>query len=413
MNPSVVVRTQAGHDRVASFSAKDANTVVAKLKEPFGPYLLAWQTMSPIPEHIFSKESDINTSKYNTEPVGSGPFKLVERRAGDSIRFEAFKDYFGPGPYLDKYVYQYVPDLVVLYTRWKTGEINVIGHQGIPADRAEEAKSLPGLKTYPTSSLYVEFIYFNLGKDMFKDKRVRQALYLGMDKESWISKVYFGVHRRTLSYLPPDHWAYNTNLKDPGYDPKKAGELLDAAGWTVGSDGIRAKDGVKLSFTNSTTAGNKTREQAQQLIQANLKQIGVDLQIKNSPASVVWGEYTTKSEFDTLMVGWEPLLFPDPDYTARLHSKQIPVKTGTGSNYVQYENPEVDKLSEQGVREADQSKRKEIYGKIQEILLDELPFAPIFNYQNPFGAIAALQNYKPNSYVTENNWNANEWWVKK
>jgi len=79
---------------------------------------------------------------------------------------------------------------------------------------------------------------------------------------------------------------------------------------------------------------------------------------------------------------------------------------------VQYENPEVDKLCEQGVRESDQAKRKVIYGRLQEILLDELPFAPIFISQIPYGATAALQNYKSNAYVTENNWNVNEWALK-
>ena len=111
---------------------------------------------------------------------------------------------------------------------------------------------------------------------------------------------------------------------------------------------MRAKDGVRLAFTMSTTAGNKSREQAQQLVQQNFKKIDVAMTIKNMPASVVWGDYTVKSEFDTLMVGWDALLYPDPDYTDRIGSKLIPAKGGSGSNYVQYENPEIDQSMRQG-----------------------------------------------------------------
>lgn len=413
MNPKLAVRSQAGHDRVKSYRVIDDYTVAFTLKERFVPYLIAWQAMSPIPEHIFAKEADINTSRYNTEPVGSGPFRFVERKAGDYIRLEAFDKYFGDGPYLREYIYKYIPDLTVLYTRWKIGEIQVVGIQGIPADRVQEAQHLPGHKVYLTPSPFVEFIYFNLGKPMFQDRRVRQAIYVAIDKDAWINEVYYGIHKRTLSYLPPDHWAYNRELKDPGYHPERAAALLDEAGWRVGADGIRQKDGVRLSFTNSTTAGNKQREQAQQLIQANLRKVGIDMRVKNMPASVVWGEYTTKSQFDTLMVGWDPPLYPDPDYAARAASSQIPVKTGHGSNYVQYSNPVVDRLFDDGVRESEREKRRAIYWKIQEALLEDLPFAPIFSYNNAYGATTTLLDYRPNPYVTENNWNCYAWRLAK
>lgn len=152
MNPKLAVRSQAGHDRVKSYRVIDDYTVAFTLKERFVPYLIAWQAMSPIPEHIFAKEADINTSRYNTEPVGSGPFRFVERKAGDYIRLEAFDKYFGDGPYLREYIYKYIPDLTVLYTRWKIGEIQVVGIQGIPADRVQEAQHLPGHKVYLTPS---------------------------------------------------------------------------------------------------------------------------------------------------------------------------------------------------------------------------------------------------------------------
>ena len=131
-----------------------------------------------------------------------------------------------------------------------------------------------------------------------------------------------------------------------------------------------------MKFTCSTTAGNPSRQNCQQLFQQNWKKIGVEMEIKNMPASVVWGEYTIKSQFDTLLVAWEPTVGMDPDYTARCHSKFIPAKAGSGSNYVQYENPELDALLDLGVTQTVTAERKATYAKIQEILLRDVPFAP-------------------------------------
>jgi peptide/nickel transport system substrate-binding protein len=238
---------------------------------------------------------------------------------------------------------------------------------------------------------------------------VRKALYMAVDKKQWIDLVFYGIQVPTLSYLSPTHWAYNKNLVDPGYDPKKAAALLDEAGWRVASDGVRAKDGLRLAFSMSTTAGNKAREQAQQLVQQNFKKINVDMSIKNMPASVVWGDYTIKSQFDTLIVEWEPILFPDPDYGDRIRSTSIPAKGGNGSNYVQYQNPEIDKLCREGVSVIDQPTRKAIYDKIQEILLDDMPFAPIYASQQIFGVKDRIRGYVPNPYTPVNSWNTAEW----
>jgi peptide/nickel transport system substrate-binding protein len=185
--------------------------------------------------------------------------------------------------------------------------------------------------------------------------------------------------------------------------------MLDEAGWRVGADCIRAKDGVKMQFTMSTTAGNRTREGCQALFQQDWKKIGVAMEIKNMPASVVWGEYTTKSQFDTLLVAWEPTVGMDPDYTARCHSKQIPVKDGAGSNYVQYQNPELDRLLELGITQSEQAERKETYAKVQQILLDEVPFAPQGGSIEGDLKKKGLMGVKPNQYVTSYSWNVHEW----
>lgn len=412
MNPAVAVRSRAGHDQVAEISAPDDHTVKIKLKQPFVPYLVTWQKTSIIPEHLLKGEADLNTAAFNTNPVGTGPFRFKNRVAGDYIEYEANPDYHGDGPHIQTYIQKFVPDQQALFAQFQTGQVNIIDLQGIPPELFGRAKALPGKEVFPSPSTFVEFVYFNCGKPQFADKRVRQALYLAMDKQAIIDQIYAGVPVRSLSYLPPDHWAYNKDLQDPGFDTAKAAALLDEAGWAVGADGVREKDDVKLAFTISTTSGNKSRERAQQLLQQNFKSIGVDMTLNNMPASVVWGDYTVKSEFDTLMVAWDPLLFPDPDYSDRIASDRIPAKGGNGANYVQFQNAEIDELCRRGLNETVQEKRKAIYDRIQAILLDELPFAPILGYTTLVAKDAAVKGYGVNPYHSTNTWNCNSWTIE-
>jgi peptide/nickel transport system substrate-binding protein len=129
------------------------------------------------------------------------------------------------------------------------------------------------------------------------------------------------------------------------------------------------------------------------------------MEINNMPGSVVWGEYLTKSQFDTLLVAWEPPVGMDPDYTSRAHSKAI----GSGANYSLYKNAEVDRLLDLGVTQTDLEERKKTYARIQEILLEEVPFAPQMAVSEGGIKVNALQGIKPNQYVTDAAWNVYEW----
>lgn len=409
MNPDFVAGTKIGHDKVAEISAPDDYTVTMTLSEPYAPFLFTWGDTFLVPEHVLAEVEDPNTAEFNsTSPVGTGPFKFVERVPGDHITLEANPEYHGPGPYLDTLIFKYVPDLTGLFTQFKTGEVDVTGIQGITADNYAEAQTLEGKVINAGPASFVEFIYMNFGNEVFQDKAVREAMYAAMDKANIIDAVYYGVQTPTESYLPQQSWAYNPDLTPQTYDVEAAKKILDDAGWAPGADGIREKDGVKLSFTNSTTAGNKVREQAQQYLQQTWKEAGIDMQINNMPAAVIWGDYFNLSEYDTVMVGWANP--PDPDGTSRFHSAYIPAQGGAGQNTMQYKNPDLDALWEAGVLEVDPAKRKEIYLQAQQIMRDDLAYLPIFQYASIEGTKAGLQNYKQNPFVVSNMWNVFEWY---
>lgn len=409
INPKLAVRSRSGFDLIKSFKVVDHYTVEIELDKPYVPFMWAWQNMHIVPHHLLSNEENINTSGFNAHPVGTGPYLLRSRTAGSHMVYEANPNYHRGRAKIRQFIHKFVPDQLVAYGQAKTGEVDYLGLVGIPFDRWPEASTLPDRYFFPISLPWVEFVYFNCGKPQFADPKVRRALYMALEMQKVIDDVSFGASKRTLSYLHTSHWAYNHELKDPCPNPHLAAKTLDEAGWKAGADGIREKDGVKMKFSMSTTAGVPSRQAAQAIYQQNWKAIGVEMEIKNMPASVVWGEYTTKSQFDTLLVAWEPTVGMDPDYTARAHSKMIPAKTGRGSNYTQYENAEVDQLLEQGVTQTDLQERKKTYARIQEILLEEVPFGPQSGVRHGHMTRKSLQGIRPNQYVVDDTWNVHEW----
>ena len=409
-SPKFGAFTKVGFDAVASMETPDESTVRVRLKEPFAPFLTAWGDAWIVPAHLLESVPDPNTAEFNTRsPIGTGPFKFGSRVAGDHLVLVANPDYHGGPPYLERVIFKYIPDLTVLYTQFKTGAIDVTGLQGISAEFYAEAKGLPGVTLHLHHSPSVEYIYFNYGKPWFKERPVRQALYHATDKRAIIEQVYYGVPKPVEGYLPSTSWAYNAELPKHEYNPEKAKQILDEAGWRPGPDGVRTKGGVRLGFTNSTTSGNKLREQAQALLQQNWRAVGVDMQISNMPAAVIWGEFYVKSKFDSLMVGIQASVGDDPDCLNRIHSKYIAAETGSGRNVSQYKHPQVDRLLEDGVREVDRARRRAIYLKVQEVLRADLAYLPIFSYVRIEGVKEGLLNYKPNSNVLHNTWNMYEW----
>jgi len=371
MNEKNNVRARTGFDQIKEFKVIDDHHFEYTLSAPFAPMYVMWSVQRIIPKHILSKVPDINTCEWNsTGTFGTGPFKMVERVPGSHLIFKRNPNYHLGAPKLETVVLKFIPDQTVLYTQMKTGEIDFLGITGIPAERYEEAKKLPDVDIMLTPTVIVESVLLNCYRPYFQDKRVRQAIYMAIDKQNIIRDVYYGLPKSTLSYLGQEHWAYNHEIKEP-YNPKKAAQLLDSLGWKIGPDGIRAKDNLKLAFTFSCTAGNKEREQEQLIIQKNLKDIGISAEIKNYTPAVMWGAFFEETQYDAILIAGSPDLVTDPDLTASAHSKRERWHYHPGT-------PEMDKLLEEGVRTLDNAKRKKIYARFQELYHEEAFFLPLY-----------------------------------
>lgn len=409
-NPKFKARSRNGYDLVSDITVENKTTLTWRMTKPFSPLLslLAWTFI--VPKHLLENSEDPNSTTFNSAPVGTGPFKWVERKTGNYVALEANRNYFGKGPYLERLIFKYIPDLNAMFTQFQTGEIDYIGLQGIPPNHYEAAKKLKDRVIHVCPRASVENLTLNLASPCLQNRRVRQALFHAMDTKTIIEAIYYGLPGPAATYLPKGSWAYNDALAAHEYNPDKAKSLLDAAGWKPGKDGIREKDGVRLEFTNSTTTGNATREQAQQLLAQDWQKVGVSLKINNMPAAVLWAKFWSESRFDSLMTNTTYTIASDPDVLHRFGSKSIPVKYGSGSNVSQFENEKVDELLRTALAETDLAKRASLYRDAQAIIRDELPMLPIFQSVQVEGTKAGLVGFRNNVNVLSNTWNAGTWY---
>ncbi|QUS36649.1 peptide ABC transporter substrate-binding protein [Falsirhodobacter algicola] len=380
-----------------------------EMSEPFAPMAAILASTYIIPKHAFDGVEDANTAPFNNAPIGTGPFRFKNRMAGDHIELEANGEYHMDGPFLKTLIIKYVPDLNVLYTQFKSGDIDVVGMQYITPDHLAEAETLPNKVVTVAGTATFESLGLNMMRPQFQDPAVRKALYAALDKTSIIDALYYGVPTPTETYMPQQSYYYNDQLPQHEFDLEKAAALLDEAGWMPGADGVREKDGVRLEFTNSTTAGNHLREQAQQFIQQTFGAIGVKMEIKNFPPAVMWGDYWMNSEFDTVVVGLNTLAGADPDTSSFFMSSMSPARGGAGQNTFAYQSERVDELLVAGASSFVPEERKAIYEELQEVIREDLPFLPMFQYAVIKGRKDDVSGPASNVNNRIDTWNVRDW----
>lgn len=401
---------RAGHDQVRDITVVSPTEITWRMESAYAPYPSVLASTFIVPKHAFDGVADKNTAPFNNAPIGTGAFKWGSRVAGDHIELAANADYFGEGPYIERVIVKYIPDLNVMYTQFKSGDIDVTGLQWITPDHYEEAKNLEGKEVSLVPGSTVESFTLNMERPQFKDLAVRQALYHAIDKQSIIDALYYGLNSPTESYVPQQSFYYNPDLPKHEFSIEKANQLLDEAGWARGAGGIREKDGVRLSFTNSTTAGHHIREQAQQFIQQTFQEIGVEMTISNLPPAVMWGDYWMLSQFDTVVVGIDFLTGPDPDTSDYFASTSSSAKGGAGQNNWQYVSEEVDSLLKEGGSVFVPEERKKSYLRQQEVIRHDLPLLPLFQYTTVRGRKNGMTGFTPNVNNRIDTWNLNTWY---
>jgi len=342
----------------------DAFTVKVIYKEPFSPGLSSWH-MPIMPKHLLENESFI-TTKFARAPVGTGPYKFKRWKSGERIDLVANEDYFEHAPYIGRYIYRVIPDQATLFLELETEGIDLMSLEPIQFKKLTDTPFFKKrFKKFKYPFFGYTYMAYNLKDEKFKDKRVRQALNYAVNKQELIEGVLFGLGRVSAGQFVPESWAYNENVKPYPFDPEKARIMLAECGWQdTDGDGWIDKDGENFEFTILTNQGNDMRLKTAEIIQRRLKDIGIKVSIRVLEWAVFINEFVDKKRFEAIIMGWG--LGREPDCFDIFHSS----KTGPGEfNYISYSNPELDALLVAGRRTFDKKMRKQIYHKVQEILM--------------------------------------------
>jgi len=384
----------------------------------------ALNAVTIIPEHlerpIFEKEPAEykNRTLYDSDSTNpglySGPYRIVEAVRGSFIVLERNEYWRGKKPYFDKIIVRSIENTSAMEANLLSGNVDMIaGELGLQLDQAIAFEKRHGAKfnVIYKSGLHYEHIDLNLENPILADLRVRQALLYGMDRATISDRLFDGRQPVANSMVSPLDRVYKQEPIIYAYDPAKAGSLLDEAGWTTKRRGIRHNgNGEPLRLELMSTAGDKTRELVEQVLQSQLRQIGVDIRIKNEAPRVFFGQTTRERKFSAMaMYAWvsSPELVP----RTTLHSTQIPVPENnfSGQNYSTISLPELDNLIDAVEAELDPDKRLPLWGEIQQIYTTEIPVIPLFFRANTYIIPKWLKGLEPTGHLNSSTLWAETW----
>lgn len=346
-------------------------------------------------------------TRFDTDPTNPGlhfgPYRIVEVATGSHIALERNPHWYGPKPHFRRIVVRAIENTAALEANLLSGAVDyVAGELGLSLDQgmAFEQRHRDRYAVQYKPGLVYEHIDVNLDNPILADRRVRQALLLGIDREKLTQTLFGGRQPVARGAIHPLDWVHADDLPAYAFDPKQAGALLDDAGWPRKGTGIRQNAaGDRLALELMTTSGNRARELVQQVLQSQWRQIGVEVKLRNEPPRVFFGETVSKRKFPALaMFAW--LSSPEGVPRTTLHSDSIPRPTNNfaGQNYPGYAVPEMDRLIEQIEVELDRDRRRQLWHAQQQLYARDLPVLPLFFRADPFVVPKWLQGIEPTGH---------------
>lgn len=343
-----------------------------------------------------------------------GPYRVAEVAQGAQVVLERNPAWWGQPPAFDRIIVKAVENTAALEANLLAGGVDMIaGEVGIAVDQAIAFERRHGARFAVSyrPSLYYEHLELPLDTPLFADVRVRRALLQAIDRQAIVDSLFGGKVTVAVTKVSPLDWVHDDTLAPLPFDPEAAGRLLDEAGWTKGGDGIRRDaQGRALSFPLQTTAGNRTRERIQQVIQAQWRTIGVDAQIRNEPARVLFGETLNKRRFQgAVEFAW--ISSPENVPRTTQHCEEIPTEANawTGQNYGAYCDAEMDRLIDAIEVELDRAKREALWHRLQAKMVADVPDLPLFFRSEAYILPPWLKGLRPTGHLNPSTLWVEEW----
>ncbi len=359
LDPKFPNPRQSEIGNVKSAEVVDEYTLKLNLSEPFAPLLAnlvdrAGMMLSPSAVQKFGKD-------FSRNPVGTGPFRLVQWKKDDHLTVERFGDYWEKGrPYLDKLIIRGITDSSVRLADLKTGNLEI--SFGVPPKDVAALRGRRDLVLLEGPGLSYDQIEFNVKVEPFSNKALRQAVAWSLDREAIVRGLFFNVGRAAYGPLTPVMLGFDANFKPYKLDLAKAREKLAEGG---------KPDGFK--FTLKISAGGPLVQQVAQVMKDQMSEAGIEAEIEQ----LEWGKLVAQRQahqFQASLIGWSGRVDPDGNIYQFF-------RTGSQFNFSGYSDAEVDKLLDQARATADLERRRQLYRKVEAKLADDAPY--VWYYQGP------------------------------
>jgi len=393
---AVVSRFRAQLEQhLASVTSPDPRTVIFKTTSPYAPFLISFAAfVGIIPRHVFEKmqPAEINSTELNQVPqVVSGVMVPVRWDRGAQYLMKRNDLFFRGKAFLDSYALKVVPDAVQVANQLSTHEIDVGQPDASQWDSLARAQGLDRV-----AFVQPQFDYYMQNLDIartpkaaiFAEPDVRRALLMALDRKKVAEKVYFGQAVPADSAVSSAQWVHTTTKTQYPFDLEKAQQLLDSAGWVRGSDGIRAKNGVRMEWEIRTNSGNKVRETLITVLADQWAQAGAHVTTRLVQFPQLVTQLSETRDFEMILLGINEGL--DPDTTQLWSSKSIGSGALNGSGY---RNPKVDALLDRAAQVLERDKRRPLYAQIQEALMEDLPAPLVTCPRSLWGVSKRVKNF--------------------
>jgi len=388
---------------VNSIETPDDHTVILNFSQPYGPlFSILGYDAGIVPKHIYAGIDVLTDPLALQNAVGTGPFKLVEWKRNEYIVLERFDDYWDqPKPYLDQLIIRFIPDSTTLGHAIESGEIDVINYVRLDVNMAKRLQKNPEIEiNYTIGAPQETFIQPNHKNKYLANKEVRKAIYHAIDREYINEAVYEGMGTPAKSAINPIFSNfYNPEVdynKMYPYDPQKAEQILDDAGFPRGSDGIRFK--LRLISLAAVPAHGPISE----IIKVNLRDIGIEVEHEALDDAMVIEKVFKNHDFDMQLQSATATSDPTMGVQRFYRGDEY----GTGKPFVNasgYANDKVDELFQKAATTVDIDKRAEYFFAVQKIIAEDLPLFHLVHNPNVDAKRTRVQGFWMGS-------NYMDWW---
>jgi len=397
VDPRNDVATRVGYQEVAAISAPDAYTLVVRLRRRFSPFVQYFfgpqGTGAILPEHLLGRYRVLNHIPYDELPLGSGPYRVVRWAHGDSIAFQANPYYWRGEPKIQRIVYRIVPDATTRLEQLRTREADA--YFDVDPALLPQLRTVGGITVALTPVNDLHVLRFNLRDPVLRDRRVRQAIAMAIDRSTLLAAATHGSGTIVNADQPSGGWAYDPSVRGASYDPVRARALLR---------GRR----LELSLAIAPQIINGSQLVAS-IVQEDLRRAGIRVVIKQYPSGAF---YAPRADGGVLAGGRYQLAYDawwvlgnDPDDSWNFGCDQIPP---AGLNYSFWCDAAADRAMRDALKTVNRARRRAFYAVVQRAVARELPVFPLWQVRIPDAYRPYVRGIAP-SPSGSTFWNAWAW----